>query len=836
MVQPSHQHIYEFGPFRIDDTKRLLLRDGQVAPLTPKCFDLLLALVEHSGKVIEKDDLMKRVWPDSFVEEGNLTYNISILRKALGERADEHQYIVTVPGRGYRFVASVSGPLDEGDNSPAQNGSVTMADFGERTSTDPQAGGAASKTGPSKIRRSSVAAIAVLSVVAVCVAALTLKSFLKEQENVERIPIAVVDFVNETDDEELNGLSGLLITSLEQSRRLSVLTRSRLFEILKQMGKESADRIDESLGREICNRANVSALVVASVRKFDQLYTIDLKVLDPQTNQYIFTAKEEGEGKARIPSMIDKLSERTRAGLRERTAEIQAANREVADVTTTNLEAYRHYFLGEELYGKDKTHEAAEEFEKAIQLDPTFALAHYRLAYMIAWSNPGLAEEPVQRAMRHIDRAPEKERYMIRAVQAYVEGNPNEAIAISQEALKLYPTYWEALWMVGDNSFHLGDYQTAITYIEKVLELDPHFEPARGHLLWVFRDSGDYNRMEQYAMRYVEEAPTEEVYQYLVEAHVLQHDFDSAAQANRRFLEAFPRGWIPIWVAGQTYLLENDYKEAEREGGKLIEGSRPPEDKGEGYGLLSESYVYRGKYREAVNAIDRAIETALNEGNRRALAFYYAKKAYWLLIGHNDTDEALGTIDQMTKLNAGGALAYQSLFYCYLTMGEYEKASPIVMRHLGALGPFGDAVVSGYAHRASGEYEAAIREFQTVSERGFPVDKMMTGYELARCYFETGQHEKAIEAVWKMQRLYAFGMRANQYRATVYPRGFYLLGRIYENKQDQKAAVENYEKFLDLWKDADRDLPELIDAKSRLARIKAVSSGPRSGRKNSSGR
>ena len=114
---PTAPYFYEFGPFRIDPIKRLLLRDGQVAPLKPKCFDILLALVENSGKVIEKDDLMRRVWPDSFVEEGNLTYNVSILRKALGERAGEHQYIATIPGRGYRFVASVNGPRNEADHS-----------------------------------------------------------------------------------------------------------------------------------------------------------------------------------------------------------------------------------------------------------------------------------------------------------------------------------------------------------------------------------------------------------------------------------------------------------------------------------------------------------------------------------------------------------------------------------------------------------------------------------------------------------------------------------------------------------------------------------------------
>lgn len=100
-------NIYEFGPFRVDGTKRFLLREGQTVALTPKSFEMLLALVERSGDVVDKEGLMNRVWPDSFVEEGNLTYNISILRKALCERAGEHQYIVTVPGRGYQFVASV---------------------------------------------------------------------------------------------------------------------------------------------------------------------------------------------------------------------------------------------------------------------------------------------------------------------------------------------------------------------------------------------------------------------------------------------------------------------------------------------------------------------------------------------------------------------------------------------------------------------------------------------------------------------------------------------------------------------------------------------------------
>lgn len=99
--------LYEFGPFRLDGMKRLLLFEAEPVPLTPKAFETLLLLVERSGQLVTKDELMEKLWPDTFVEEGSLTRNISVLRKALGENPREHHYIVTVPGKGYQFVAEV---------------------------------------------------------------------------------------------------------------------------------------------------------------------------------------------------------------------------------------------------------------------------------------------------------------------------------------------------------------------------------------------------------------------------------------------------------------------------------------------------------------------------------------------------------------------------------------------------------------------------------------------------------------------------------------------------------------------------------------------------------
>jgi Tol biopolymer transport system component/DNA-binding winged helix-turn-helix (wHTH) protein len=112
-MQEQNHYVYEFGPFHLDATRRVLLKEGEPLKLFPKEFDTLLALVERSGEVLEKEDLMHQVWHDAIVEESNLTTNISHLRKLLGESRDRHDYIVTVPGRGYRFVAGVTQAFDE---------------------------------------------------------------------------------------------------------------------------------------------------------------------------------------------------------------------------------------------------------------------------------------------------------------------------------------------------------------------------------------------------------------------------------------------------------------------------------------------------------------------------------------------------------------------------------------------------------------------------------------------------------------------------------------------------------------------------------------------------
>ncbi len=117
-MREQNHHVYAFGPFHLDATRRLLLKEGELVKVFPKEFDTLLALVERRGELLEKDELMRQVWPDAVVEESNLTTNISHLRKILGESRNTHDYIVTVPGRGYRFVAGVEVAADDESLEP----------------------------------------------------------------------------------------------------------------------------------------------------------------------------------------------------------------------------------------------------------------------------------------------------------------------------------------------------------------------------------------------------------------------------------------------------------------------------------------------------------------------------------------------------------------------------------------------------------------------------------------------------------------------------------------------------------------------------------------------
>ncbi len=521
--------------------------------------------------------------------------------------------------------------------------------------------------------------------------------FFKQQKvSAAGIPIAVVDFMNETDEKALNGLSGILITSLEQSRRLSVLTRSRMFDILKQMGKHEIDRIDEDLGREICRRANVNAMVIATIRKFGRRYAIDLKVIDPQNNVHLFTANAQDEGQESIPAMIDQLSEKTRKGLNEQAAEIEAARQRVATVTTTNLEAYQHYFKGEELLGKIKIEEAITEFRKAIALDSAFGLAHYRLGYalhLVVGRNLE-AKASLQTAMDLIDHIPKKEQYLARAQYAHIghsEKELEEGLAIVREMEKIYSHDKEMLFFIGDYSYHNRHYATALEYLEKVLTMDPEFRRALIHLLLLFRDTANYERMLEIAQRNKSLGDDADAYYFLGSAYERLHRYDEAIFNLEKAL-ALARDDPDIYhELGYVYYLQGNFSSAE----KAFKEALPFDSrKAMTQYLLGNLFLKQKRLREA-EALARKF-LAENSG------FHGYNLLAWVLIaGKIDLDEGISWAQKALNSKAEAVVP--------MTATNYEnlaRAFPYFPLPEHAL---------GMAYLQSGQYKAAVDYLEQAS-------------------------------------------------------------------------------------------------------------------------
>jgi len=267
----------------------------------------------------------------------------------------------------------------------------------------------------------------------------------------DRIPVAIADFENNTNDASLDGLSGLLITSLEQSKYLSVLTKSRMFDLLKQIGKVNTEKVDEKLGVEICERADINTLVLTSIRQFGDLYSVDLKILDVNKNEYLYTTNVQAEGKKNIPDLIDQISKQTRISLAEQAEEVEKNQREIASLTTKNLEAYSYYDLGKKAMFSFAWSEAEKNFLKAIEYDSTFAMAYYNLAYTYQWFFNSKQEEYINKAVKYIESAPDKERLYIRAQSIK---DFQSRIPIYQEIIDKYPNEKYAYFEIGDMLWH----------------------------------------------------------------------------------------------------------------------------------------------------------------------------------------------------------------------------------------------------------------------------------------------------------------------------------------------------------------------------------------------
>jgi eukaryotic-like serine/threonine-protein kinase len=321
------KELYEFGPFRVDPEKEVLLRAGQPVPLTPKTFQVLLVLVRHRKEVVTKDDLMKSVWPDTFVEEANLSRNIFMLRKALGESPQDHQYILTVPGRGYRFAENVRlVPEQEVRIIAAQHSKLEV----QVKETKPWGWLSA----------------AVILVLAIAVGTTWLllhrKPVLTEKDTV-----VLADFANSTGDPVFDGTlrQGLAIQP-KQSPFLKIMDDAQLQRDLRLMNLQSGARITNQIAQDVCVREGAAATIDGAIASLGKSYVITLEAITCEEGATLAREQIQAEDKEHVLNALGTAATTMRGKLGESLSSIEKLNRPLEQVTTASLEALQNYTEG----------------------------------------------------------------------------------------------------------------------------------------------------------------------------------------------------------------------------------------------------------------------------------------------------------------------------------------------------------------------------------------------------------------------------------------------------------------------------------------------------------
>lgn len=473
----SDSVYYKFGSFHLDETERLLLRSGIKVPLTPKVFDTLLLLVQNAGRLVTKEYLLQNMWPDTFVEEANLSVNVARLRKALGEGAGESDYIETLPGRGYRFVANV------------------IRERGHRTASRRRVNGDVHKQSRDKVHS-----------------------------------LAILPFYNESSDPNAeylsDGLTESIINSLSRLHGLRIIGHNSVF---RYRGKELDVRM---IGKEL----RVKSVVTGRILQLEKRLIVRAEMIDVQTGWHIW-GEQYHHKLSDVLKVQREMSQRISIALRHTL--IGEEGVKVNSSVTENAEAHKAYLKGRYHWSKFdpiSSKKAADYFVQAIEIDPTYALAYagladayYRLSNVYAPTREAMpkAKAAAEKALEIDDTLSEAHAAMgiiklcyewdwLGAEEEFnraIESNHNNAIAHQRYglyfnllgrfeearrelelAMLIDPLSPHSYWSFTLTFFLTRQYEKAIEEVQKTLELEHDYKPALYLLGRVYEQRGQLDQ------------------------------------------------------------------------------------------------------------------------------------------------------------------------------------------------------------------------------------------------------------------------------------------------------------------------------------------------------
>jgi eukaryotic-like serine/threonine-protein kinase len=643
--------------------------------------------------------------------------------------------------------------------------------------------------------------------------------------------LAVMYFENLVDPEDKQKLgeivTNLLITGLSESQYLKVVSSQRLYDILKLLGREGEKKIDKSIATEVATKAGAKWMLLGSILRLEPRIEITTQLVDVGTGEIKASQRITGEKEEDVFSLVDKLNVALKRDLSLPAQAQKETARPVAEVSTNSQEAYRYYLEGVDYYYKYYNTEAEKSLKKALEYDSTFAMAYYGLS----WVTTGTGDEYkklIAKAVKYSNKVSQKEKLYIHAREVSLSRNYTQYIKELQKITERYPEEKEAFWMLGVCYYHtLGQPANSVRYFNKAIEIDPLFKDIYNQLAYAYNDLGDFEKSIWAINKYISLAPDEpNPYDSRADLYAWNGKVDQAIESYKKANQIksdFSSGKL-----GDMYLFKREYVKAESCYKDLCSSI----DKGtrsEGRVYLAYIPAYQGKLEDALRILDDGIaadrmdqaEGSSNASKHWEKAFIYEEK--------QNLDLALKETKVIIEINKrvypnnpmNGRDLYAYLLAKSGKLKEAEEINRALKKDIEAKNPtlmYHYWLALGTVELVQGNTKAAVTYLEKAEKEGPP--DFVVRFFLAQAYLQANRLDESVAEFEKVLSRYDSDRAWSAISAV---RAYYLLGLAYEKSGWNKRAIEKYEEFLDIWKNADPGIKEVEEAKERVKKLRVGS-------------
>ncbi len=770
-VKAPDEGQYRFGPYVLNPRERELFRDGVPVPLTFRLFETLLVFVRNPGRTLTKDELLEAIWPGRYMEESSLKQAIFSLRKALGGDEDK-AFIVTAQGRGYSFAAPVERIVAAA--TPAHGGAASVPGGPASAESIAPASSPSRKTSFATL----IAAVAAIALLCAGVATLYWRSRPPTVATRARV-VVLADFQNLTNDPALGVVLGkVLQIDLAQSPFFVVMPQQQVAETLAQMERPRDAPLTAALAQEVCARNQGDAVFSGVVARTGSQYFVTLEAKDCSEGAAITAARASVDREEDLPTALDGLTVKAREGLHEAGESISHYEVPIAQATTSSFAALTAYSLGERRRIHGDNAGALPFYKHAIELDPKFALAYAELANCyFGLREMETAKSIYRKAFALRDRLTESERLGIAANYYSRVGNYVEAERAFRLVTETYPDGWAPWANLANLLTNMARYDEAIVAARQALRLNP-------------RHYGPYVVLARAYKRATRFADARGV----------------AAAAARKGFDNWDLHGILYEIAyaeGDTATMA---AEVAKEKGKATEP----------YMLEYEALAAAtsGQLKRAQELWTQAIALARSQGpdSREDVGNFYSDEI--------EITAVLASPEDAAKIAATATADEQAQFedFAFASYGEYRRAQAAAEAAAKA-NPDSteDNVIElpltlAEIDLAQANPADAIKALQPIVP--YELRDFWTPYLLGRAWLGTNSPDRAAAEFSKI--LANRGVDGN---SPLYPFAYLGLARALHMEGRNVECRDAYQKLFTFWKDADADLPILVEAKAEYSQL-----------------